>query len=216
MADIKLEDFTSGYTDGSGVFDVLMTAISSRLQEQYELDRLKGSDYATAYLGAMQYAMSQGLQFLLGEQQADKQADLLQQQIDASKAQVIREDALAEVNIRLLEAQILKTHAETALLIAKKNTEDAQIVDAVNGSDVVGLVGKQKNLYQKQADGFDRDAEQKALKLMVDLWSVGMTADPDGIRKPRWIVAEDAFNNYLEDAFQKAVNNAFPNGNPFP
>jgi len=213
---IDTEDLTSGYVDGSGVFDILMQAINSHLQLQYEEGRLTGSDYAKVYSATLQNAMGQAIQFILTKDKAEKEAELLRQQIEASIAQVDREDRLAEANINLINAQILKTNAETDLLKAKKNSEDAQILDLVNAATVVGLVGKQKNLYQKQADGFDRDAEQKALKLIVDLWSIGMTADPDGTRKPRWIVAEDAFNNYLEDAFQKAVNNAFIDAKPFP
>jgi hypothetical protein len=226
MADIKLEDLTSGYIDGLGVFDVLMTAISSRLDEQFALDRLKGSDYATAYLGAMQYAMSQGLQFILGKQQADKQADLLQQQIDASKAQTERENLLAtaniaqiNANISLINAQILKTNAETTLLQSKKYTEDAQFLDTVNSNTVTGLIGKQKALYQKQADGFDRDAEQKALKLLGDLWTITMTASPDLTIKPKWMdTTNSADTGQLETAYEKAINNAFASSGivPFP
>jgi hypothetical protein len=39
------------------------------------------------------------------------------------------------------------------------------------------VVGRQKALYQAQTDGFTRDAEQKAAKLLVDTWSVRRTTD---------------------------------------
>jgi hypothetical protein len=73
-----------------------------------------------------------------------------------------------------------KTLAEVTLLNQKTQTELAQVSDTVNTGAVEGVVGKQKDLFQKQTDGFDRDAEQKLAKIMVDTWSVRMTVDGTG------------------------------------
>ena len=82
-------------------------------------------------------------------------------------------------------APIIKD-AETGLIGQKKLTEEAQIKDVVSGSTVVGVVGKQKDLYSKQAEGFLRDAEQKGAKIIVDTWNLrqstdGALADPAGL-----------------------------------
>jgi hypothetical protein len=69
----------------------------------------------------------------------------------------------------------LKTAQETALLGQKVASERAQTVGA--GVDADSVIGKQKSLYQAQADGFKRDAEQKAAKLLVDSWNVRRTTD---------------------------------------
>jgi hypothetical protein len=74
----------------------------------------------------------------------------------------------------LLETK-LKTAQETALLGVKTATERAQTIGA--GVDADSVIGKQKSLYQAQADGFKRDAEQKAAKLLVDSWNVRRTTD---------------------------------------
>lgn len=87
MADITVAQLTTGTVAGNGVFDELMKAVNAQLTEQFDKNRITGSDYATVYLGAMQNAMAQGVQFLLGEQIADKQADLLIQKIETEKAQ---------------------------------------------------------------------------------------------------------------------------------
>lgn len=68
-----------------------------------------------------------------------------------------------------------KTAAENALLVQKNVTEKAQTMSI--GVDADSVIGKQKNLYQAQTDGFSRDAEQKAAKLMVDSWNVRRTTD---------------------------------------
>lgn len=85
-----------------------------------------------------------------------------------------------------LSALANKTDAEVLLLNQKKETELAQVSDLVATGTVAGIIGKQKNLFQKQTDGFDRDAEQKLAKIMVDTWSVrqtttGATVDSNGL-----------------------------------
>ena len=82
----------------------------------------------------------------------------------------------------ILVAQEQKVDAETSLVSQRKLTEEAQILDTVTGaaSPVTGILGKQKNLFQAQADGFDRDAEQKLAKMMSEVWSVKRTTDPNG------------------------------------
>lgn len=68
-----------------------------------------------------------------------------------------------------------KTTAETDLLEQKIVTEQAQ-VSAV-GVDADSVVGRQKQLYTAQTAGFQRDAEQKAAKILIDTWSVRRTTD---------------------------------------
>ena len=45
------------------------------------------------------------------------------------------------------------------------------------GVDENSVVGRQKLLYKAQTDGFSRDAEQKAAKLLVDSWSTRRATD---------------------------------------
>lgn len=76
-----------------------------------------------------------------------------------------------------IKKQILKHDKEIEVLDHKANSEEAMIKDTVNGAAVAGVVGRQKALYQAQADGFQRDAEQKAAKMFFDVWSVQRTTD---------------------------------------
>lgn len=80
-----------------------------------------------------------------------------------------------DAEFTLLTAQVTKTNEEVNLLTQKTATERAQ-TQAV-GVDADSIIGKQKALYQSQADGFLRDAEQKAAKLLADTWSVRRTTD---------------------------------------
>lgn len=287
MADIIIGDVTDGNNPkvNPGVFDHLMSSVELRLTEQFQQVRITGPQYAEVYLGAMQTTMAQAMQFVLQEQVASKQAELLEQQIltevqttaraaeevtlaqkniliaiqqelklreeilhvtaqtalinaqklqtDAQTAKIGKDEdlvdkqilsevqktllitaqtaatnsekvltdqkTLSEVKNTLLivaqtakigaETSILeqkelteveqtsKTAAETALLVQKTDTEKAQILDTVNTVAVAGVIGKQKNLFTAQTDGFARDAEQKVLKILLDTWNVGKTAD---------------------------------------
>lgn len=69
----------------------------------------------------------------------------------------------------------LKGAQETLLLAQKVATEKAQVLAV--GVDADSVIGRQKLLYQAQAEGFQRDAEQKAAKIMVDSWNVRRTTD---------------------------------------
>lgn len=72
------EDLTSSLAAiavGTGAFDGLMTAINAHLAYQFYEGRIKGTDYATVYLGAMQVAITQAVTFVLQKPIAEKQTD---------------------------------------------------------------------------------------------------------------------------------------------
>lgn len=74
----------------------------------------------------------------------------------------------AEIEKELTLAQRDKALQEVLLLAQKLVTEKAQVQDAVDGAAIAGVIGKQKALYTAQTDGFTRDAEQKATKILLD------------------------------------------------
>lgn len=185
MALVPLSDLTQASLTGEGAFDVLMRATKEHLEAEYRAGHIKGTDYATVYLGSLTQVMQTALAFILAKQKTDLEAQLLQKQIELTNQQRIN----AEVEMTVLQAQkckldaefdllkeqTLKGAAETALLTQKVVTERAQTLAV--GVDADSVLGKQKALYQAQTDGFTRDAEQKAAKLMVDSWNVRRTTD---------------------------------------
>ena len=180
MAEILITEIVTDDINGSGAFDALMCAVDIRLQEEYRRGRITGKEYATVYLGAIQTAMAQSVQFVMGKQAADKQADLLASQItltDEQGVQAVVQTALANKQVTLAQAQIDKALAEQALLVQKTFTEEAQTKDTVDAATVTGLIGKQKALYQQQSDGFLRNAEQRGAKVFADIWSIAKTND---------------------------------------
>lgn len=187
MADIKQEHLTNAdqlctSTDGrykvtgDGVFDDLMEAVYEHLDSQYKLNRLAGDKYADVYLGSMQSALAAAVQFVLGEQTADKQADLLQKQIeheeikmDLTRAQIDKvrvdiEKVKADITHLTYQNQLLDNQAE--LTRAKVCTELAQ---ACGPGPVEGtILYAQKKLLEKQEESFDRTNEAKYLQVVLN------------------------------------------------
>lgn len=162
---VDVTTITTGTVGGTGYFDKFMDAINEQLKSQLSLGRIQTTDYATVYLGAMQTALAQAVAY----------------------TQVVEQVAASQS----------RTAAEVALLNQKKLTEEAQIKAVLSDGTTVfdtdnklgyGAVGKQQQVQQAQSDGFLRDAEQKALKIILDAWSVAKSVDqeqlplPDGAR----------------------------------
>ena len=200
MAGIAVSELTTGTLNGTGVFDELMSSIDVRLAEEYNKDRIKGTEYAKVYLGSMESAITQSIQFLLGSALLEAQENKILAEINLTNAQkdkVSAELALvqqqtinAATQNEVLQGQRDKLAAEITLLEQKKSTEEAQIKDVVNGDTVAGMVGKQKYLLQAQTDGFARKAEQDLAKILSDSWSVRRTTDETTI-EPTGLTNDD-------------------------
>lgn len=182
---LTLAQLTEGSLSGDGVFDVLMNATRAHLESEYAKNRIRGPEYSQVYLASMQAVLQQATAFLLTKDKAANEAAMVAAQIALLEQQ--RLNAIAEHDVLLAQKckldaeydvlleQKLKSAAENQLLVQKVITERAQ-VQAI-GVDADSVIGKQKSLYQAQTDGFKRDAEQKAAKLMVDSWNIRRTTD---------------------------------------
>jgi hypothetical protein len=205
MADIKQEHLTQAsdlcvstdgkYTvSGDGILDDLMEAVNIHLDAQYKLGRITGDKYADVYLGSMQFALQNAVAFVLGEQKADKEAELL----TAQEVKVREEIKLVTAQIDQTHKNTLKIQEETKLLSSKIVTEtliqeklkseklmiDAQAAlteakictekaQACGPGPVEGTVlYAQMELYKEQKDSFVKNSEQKFLKTVLDAWSV--------------------------------------------
>lgn len=109
---------------------------------------------------------------------------------------LIAQECKLRADFDLIMGSVLKTAQETTLLTQKVVTERAQVTAL--GVEDNSILGKQKILYQAQTDGFKRDAEQKAAKLMVDTWNVRRTTDEGTVA--------DSTNMLNDVAVGRAVN----------
>ena len=173
---ILVTDLTTGKVDGIGVFDKLMAATKPHIKAEYDSGRIKGAEYSQVYLGAVQSAMSNSIEFLLRQASTQSQNALLDQQLLTEVQNTLvatAQKCKLQNEFEVLSQQIVKVTNEAALLSQKKTTELAQVSSANVASNSV--VGAQVALYAAQKDGFTRDAEQKAAKLYFDTWNVRRT-----------------------------------------
>ena len=114
--ELDFNDFSNGHIDtvsagvpvweGTGVFDELMKAINGNIQVQYDSGRIKGSEYATVYLGSMQAAISEAMKFMLTKDQIVKDLELKTVQIEATEADTLIKQEQSIKDLELKQAQI--------------------------------------------------------------------------------------------------------------
>lgn len=114
-----------------------------------------------------------------------KQGEIMDQQILVQQSEVLlkaKEIELAEAKLLIDEkqldvliAQIAAQESQSLLYAQKVVTEKAQVDNTVVGVD--SAIDQQNKLLKAQRDGYQRDAEQKAAKLMIDTWNVRKNAD---------------------------------------
>lgn len=149
---INIADLTEGIINGSGTFDKVMQSINAQLLEQYSSGRIDSGQYAEVYLGSVQSAISQSIQFLLGKDQAYLQAQLIEAQIaktnveaelvtvqkelailgkDKVTAEIAQINQETEYNKSLqlnIEAELPKINAEAALARANADVAAKQVI----------------------------------------------------------------------------------------
>ena len=109
-----------------------------------------------------------------------KQEDLVNEQIRDAKDKYT--NPIGGIN----KAQYDKLIAEKGIADQKLITEKAQTMDTVNGTAIAGLVGKERNLKQNQADSFLRNAEIQVAKLYSDTFAVMYSTEAEGMSNQKW------------------------------
>ena len=162
---INFENFSNGainYTDpaapswdGTGVFDKLMHAINGNILVQYDSGRIKGPEYANVYLGSMQTAIMEAMKFLLTKEQIDKDLELKAAQIAAIATENSIKTAQSAKDLLLKDKELSVKQAQIDKLA------DDQLTAA-----------KQRNLYQRQIEGFDDNKYQKLFESQLSSWGL--------------------------------------------
>lgn len=131
MSEIELSNLTDSTNadNGTGVFDKLIQAVEQHILSQHKAGRITGSDYADVYLGSMQSVLSESVKFLLTEQQAEKQAELIAEQ-------VISEQRKNEPG-GLIDLE------------KKKNQEEIDLIIAQTASQYEGIDASRKDTNRK-------------------------------------------------------------------
>ena len=150
--DITFSTVTNATTvgTGTGYFDVLMNTINLHVEDQYNKNRLTGTDYATVYLGLVQSALAQSQQFTLQEKLQEAQIDgvaadnlLKAKQLEIAQKEL---DIKAYELLNLLPKQLEKMDEEIDLL----QTQDSELL--LNGIKDRVLKDEQVLKIQEEVD----------------------------------------------------------------
>lgn len=188
---VDITALTHASVGGNGVFDVLMRAVNAHLQKEWSANRLKGTEYSTVYLGALESTMNASLQFLLARDKTNAEIDILKQQlvnlkVDETNAikqgtMLDKQAASADADIALknqqklnLIAQGLNLPKEGALVDAQKALTDQKLLTE---QDALLTATAQRSVLTAQATGFANDAKQKAAEIMIKGFSVVSTVN---------------------------------------
>jgi len=159
---------TEESVDGKGVFDIYMRAGMNQLMTQYNAGRIKGADFATAYVAQTQLMMTEANKFVLGLVQAEIAASMFALQY-----------VTAGYDASLKEQQAAKTKAETDLLCQqiaelKANGKEERALKQSQKQTQI----KQAELYARQITGFGEKAANDAAKTAFDAWAVHAVEEP--------------------------------------
>lgn len=214
---LNITDLTLKTLDGTGVLDQMLATMRVHLAEQFDKERIQGTEYAEVYLGAFQSTLAAAIQFLLarrklgldlqlqeaqikltGAQEEQIRAEmqkipveiqLLQKQLELADKQVAQADKqleLTEAQIQvqlkqldLMAEQLLQAKAQTEYYAQRTITEKAQT--QANVAAGTSVIGTQIALMNKQAAGYDRNAEQQAAQIWANTWNVRRQTDEDTI-----------------------------------
>lgn len=192
------QEFDKNRIKGQDYAQVYLTAMQYVLQNSvvFLLQKDEAANKANLVLAQIKQTEAQikltELQGLLVQKEIDR--DLLTRELLTAQAAKVRaetvnvitendsllaQQCLLKAQYDLTMVQKLQTTAQTSLVQQKIATEKAQVVDT--GVDENSVVGRQKALYKAQTDGFQRDAEQKAAKMLIDTWNVRRTTDENTV-----------------------------------
>jgi hypothetical protein len=167
MADINLDNLTNSTDgeDGTGIFDKLMVSVEHHIKEQYDEDRITGNDYATVYLGAMQAVLQQSMSFLLEEQKADKEADLIQAKID-SEVKNSEAGGVIDLQKQKLQEEIDLVVAQTANQYQQidASRQDTVRRNLINSKEAIKLDKETELLISQNSELLLNGTIERALK----------------------------------------------------
>jgi hypothetical protein len=145
---ITVADFTAeDKATGNGVFDVMMRSVKEHVNGEYQQGRIKGVEYSTVYLGALQSTMDRALELLMGKDKLNLELQILELQRQIAESEKAKVDAevlligaqydkvLIEIELGRLEKD--KTVADTDRIRAQKDLLEEQALNAVEEREVL-------------------------------------------------------------------------------
>ena len=141
----------------------------------------------------------------------------------AEKADIKQKTVNAVSTKLVIDEQLNKVTSEKLLLQQKRSTEQAQTSGAVHTYDssgavenggvranvTAGVIFQENRLREQQTKGFQRDSEQKVMKMMIDAWIVRFSEDAAAALPTDNGVDGPKVKDIIDTAIANAKNNTF-------
>lgn len=154
---LTIEQLTTKAVDGTGVFDVLMQAVTAHLEKEHKANRITGGDYAKVYLGSVTQVLDQGTRFLLSRDRAQLENLQLQEAVKLAQAQRIRalvEAQTARGQLQLVQVELVNSKLKAHTSINEFALSKMALVTGYNGilssEAQVNLVNEQVEVQRAQ------------------------------------------------------------------
>ena len=178
---VSVPEVTTKDPDGTGAFDVFMSAIGKHLEKEFSEGRIVGADYATTYIAAVQMALQQAVDFTLKKDAVYLAGINAQMQAIASTISVLQAKvALAKLKAETstLSAQFANTKLQLAVLQEQLESSRANTLDTrTDGTAIAGSSGKQKDVMSQQIIAFKQKANVDAANIAANAWTVTKGVD---------------------------------------
>jgi len=161
---INIEQVTDGSVVnkewvGTGVFDVLISAVNKNIEVQFNSGRITSSDYAQVYLGAMQAVLQQSIAYVLGVNKAEAETDDLLATTGLKERDMVEKELTGAKQREVLDSQkALYTRQKDSfddnkfqkVLEAQLNYNSMVFQDAANPSVLgIALENRVNDIYNK-------------------------------------------------------------------
>lgn len=169
---------------GTGSFDLIMSAYMKHLEREFIEKRIQGADYANAYTQLLGQAMEQAINFELNREKSHWEGIIAQLQAISSVYGMYK----AKVELAIAQGQALTTKAQYAGAVAQLGILDAQYGNALAQRDNIlaqtdkvrediNLTVKQEAMVAQQTTSFKRRDEYNAVKLQADAFTIQKSVD---------------------------------------
>lgn len=114
--DFQIDELTEGSLLGGGVFDVMIATVKAHLREEFDAERIRGTDYANVFANSVTAIMAQASQYALAKSKLGLELQLLEAQLGklaADTVLVAKQSALVDVQATRENATALQINADT-------------------------------------------------------------------------------------------------------
>lgn len=181
--DFSINELTTGNADGNGVFDIMMKAIVAHLHEEYKGNRIRGTDYANAFIQALNNGLNQATGYALNRAKLGLEMQLTEaqiQKIGADTVFVTKQGALVDAQTikESLEAEKLEHEIEhklpRELAMMDAQIENMRLEIALKDYELkyikpvqLALQNKELDIKDKQLHIMEKELRLKELQIPI-------------------------------------------------